>query len=57
MSKTDDIFNRAAERNRLASIEAESSRTPLPPVDYEALERAERDRIEAELNGAEPDAA
>lgn len=44
MTKTNDIFKRQAERNRLASLEAEKSRKTIKPVDYEALEKADRDK-------------
>jgi hypothetical protein len=43
-TKVDLIFERAAERNRKTSTEADTSPPDLKPTDWEAIETAERER-------------
>jgi hypothetical protein len=52
MAKVDDIFKRFAERNRKTSVEIErtTTRKPPKPIDYEAMDAAERARIDRELD-------
>lgn len=52
MTKTDDIFKRQAERNRKTSIEIErtTARKPPKPLDYGAMDAADKTRIDRELD-------